>query len=186
MASRSLIRRDPRMQDLLDFRRDFDDIFNHFLQPFSAERAWGGGSMAWIPPLETYVDRNTFHVRLALPGVKPEEVNIQVQGNQLTITGERRQESRTDDQYLQREFSYGSFERTVMLPEEVQTDHVEANFDNGVLDIAATLSEKVLPRKVEIKSGQKSGQLSERKVEQAGDQRQSGEQRQGGEQRRAA
>ena len=102
---------------------------------------------------ETYIDQNTYHVRMALPGIRPEEVNLQVHQNLLTISGERKQEQKvSDERYLQREFTYGQFERTVPLPEGVQSEKVEAHYRDGVLDVTVPVSEKALPRRIEIKS----------------------------------
>ncbi len=154
MAPRSLIRRDPYSADVFDLRRNFDDLFNRmFTGPF-LERWTGPGaaSFAWMPPVESYIDQNKFIVRLALPGVKPGDVNIQAHGNELSISGERKQEiTPPDERSFQREFAYGAFERVVPLPEGVQAEKIEANFNNGVLEISAPLSEKALPRRIEIK-----------------------------------
>ncbi len=154
MAPRSLLRRDPYGADIFDLRRNFDDLFNRmFSSPF-VER-WTAPSTAgyaWIPPVESYIDQNKFIVRLALPGVRPADVNLQAHGNELTISGERKQEvTPSDERTFQREFAYGAFERVVPLPEGVQTEKIEANFNHGVLEISAPLSEKALPRKIEIK-----------------------------------
>ncbi|HXE31198.1 MAG TPA: Hsp20/alpha crystallin family protein [Terriglobales bacterium] len=156
MPSRSLIRRDPFASESLDFRRNFDDFFTRmFAGPLFDRWSFGNPSanIGFIPPVETFIDQNRFNVRLALPGVKPDEVNIQVHGNELSITGERRQETTpSEERSFQREIVYGEFERVVPLPEGVQSDRMEAKFTNGVLEITAPLSEKALPRKIQIKT----------------------------------
>jgi HSP20 family protein len=154
MAPRSLARTDPYTTDVAGLRRNFDDLFNRmFSAPFFDR--WSGANptgFAWIPPVESYIDQNKFIVRLALPGVKPSDVNVQAHGNELTISGERKQEvTPADERTFQCEFAYGAFERVVPLPDGVQADKIEANFNNGVLEIAAPLSEKALPRKIEIR-----------------------------------
>lgn len=151
MATRSLTRRDPFLQDLLDFRRSFDDVFQRFFVAPYGE--WGREAVtAWMPPIELYTDKDRIHARVALPGVKPEDVNVQVHHNQLTISGERKQEKEIkDEQYLQCEMSYGRFERSIMLPEGVNADKVEASFHDGVLDVTLPVAEKALPRRIEIK-----------------------------------
>jgi HSP20 family protein len=154
MAPRSLIRRDPYGSDIIGLRRNFDDLFNRMFSAPFFER-WTGPTapgLVWIPPVESYIDQNKFIVRLALPGVKPSDVNVQAHGNELTITGERKQEvTPPDERTFQCEFAYGAFERVVPLPEGVQGEKMEANFNNGVLEISAPLSEKAMPRKIEIK-----------------------------------
>ncbi|MGH9488079.1 MAG: Hsp20/alpha crystallin family protein [Terriglobales bacterium] len=142
MPSRSLSRRDP--YDVFDMRRPLlDDFFTRmFTSPFWERWSSTGAPVAWVPPLECYIDQNRYHIRLALPGVKPNEVNLQVHGNELSISGERKQEvTPAEDRSFQREITYGSFERVVALPEGVQSDKLEANFDCGVLVITAPLNE---------------------------------------------
>ena len=150
MPVRSLARRDPFLQDVWDFRRNFDDLFANLFQPIYGE---GSRMSTRVPAVETYIDQNTYHVRMALPGIRPEAVNLQVHQNLLTISGERKQEQKvSDERYLQREFTYGQFERTVPLPEGVQSEKVEAHYRDGVLDVTVPVSEKALPRRIEIKS----------------------------------
>lgn len=156
MASHSLSRRDP--YEFYDPRRGFDDFFNRmFTNPFWERWSTSGSPVAWIPPVESYIDQNKYHIHMALPGVKPGEVNLQVHGNELSISGERKQDvTPAEDRSFQREITYGSFERVITLPEGVQTEKIDANFNNGVLEISAPMSEKALPRKIEIK-GESSG-----------------------------
>ena len=160
MATRSLIRRDPFLQDLVDFRRSFDDVFQRvFASPYGE---WGREMAAtWMPPMELYTEKDHIHARIALPGVKPEDVNVQVHQNQLTVSGERKQEKEIkDEQYLQCEMSYGRFERTIRLPEGVNPDKVEASFQDGVLDVTLPMAEKALPRRIEVKPAEPGKKLA--------------------------
>lgn len=147
MPSRSLSRRDY-VPDLFDLRRNFDDFFSRFTSDSPSS------DLDWIPAADCFMDQNKFHVRMALPGVKPSQVNLQVHGNELRISGERKQDvTPPEDRTFQREIVYGNFERVFSLPEGIQPDKVEATFKDGVLDITAPLSEKALPRRIEISSG---------------------------------
>src|SRR5437879_13928137 len=87
----NLVPRYSLFQDLFDFRRDFDQIFNRFLSWPSTqeERTLVTG---FAPAVESFIDKDDkkFHCHVMLPGVEPKDVNIQVQGNTLTISGERR------------------------------------------------------------------------------------------------
>ncbi len=88
-----------------------------------------------------------------LPGVDPKDVGLQVQGNTLTISGERsasRETKETD--YLRREITYGAFQRSILLPEGVDRDKLTAEYRNGILEITAPIAAAALPRKVEIKA----------------------------------
>jgi HSP20 family protein len=145
----NLVRKDPFWQELLDFRQSFDQMFNHFFTaPFGSASA-----ETWMPPVDAYVDGGKYHLQIALPGVTPQQVNVQAQGNVLTVRGERSDEKQTArENYLQRELRYGQFERVMTLPESVVTDKLEASFENGVLHLTAPISEKALPRNIEIKA----------------------------------
>lgn len=152
MPSRSMMRREPFV-DLFDIRRSFDDLFSRYLTAPSLDRWSAPGVRAdWVPAVESYIDNNQFHVRMPLPGVKPEQVNLQVQGSELSISGERSQEvTPSEDRSFQREILYGAFERIIPLPDGVQSDKVEASYRNGVLEVSVPLSEKAVARKIEIK-----------------------------------
>jgi HSP20 family protein len=86
-----------------------------------------------------------------LPGVDPKDVDIQVQGNTLTISGERTN-SREAREFLQREITYGSLTRSLVLPEGVDRERLSAEYRNGMLGITAPIATASLPKKVEIKS----------------------------------
>ncbi len=170
MAGRFLQRRDPYLSDLFQFRRNFDDLFTQMLQPLGVSSSEQQLNLGWVPAMECSLDQsqNKYHVRLALPGVKPDEVNIQVHGNELTISGERRQESEQKQrQYLQREFSYGAFERSIALPEGIDPDKIEARFEQGVLNITVPLSEKAQPKRIQIQGGESQPRQVSAKAEKA-------------------
>jgi len=158
MTRSELVRRDPFLQDLMDFRNSFDDIFTRFYRPLGSS-AWRQlTEQAWVPPVETYMEGNRFHIRVAIPGVDPKKVNLQVHGNEIQISGEHQSQSQpSDDKFIHREFTYGRFERAITLPEAVEVDKIEANYQNGVLTLTAPVAEKALPRRIEIKGLVESG-----------------------------
>jgi HSP20 family protein len=151
----NLTRRENVFDGLFDFRRDFDGIFNRLLTNTAPTAQNPATLFATVPPIEARVDPkdNQYHLRVALPGVEPNEVQINLQGNYLNVSGEHKSEQeKKDSDYMHKEFSYEHFERTVMLPESVDTGKINAEFNNGVLEITAPLSANALPRKIEIKS----------------------------------
>jgi HSP20 family protein len=164
----SLMLRDPFFSDLFDFRRDFDEFFNRVFGtlnwPWTNERpALTPGTFAFTPAIESYVDREArrFICRVMLPGVDPNDVNLQVQGNTLTISGERKlHREEKDVDYLHRETVYGSFTRTLTLPEGVEADKLTAEYRNGVLEISAPVSSAALPRRIEIKGTAKVKEIA--------------------------
>jgi HSP20 family protein len=152
----NLTTRDNVFDDLFDLRRDFDQIFNRFFGGHSSllrrEQETLGGLM---PQVNASIDKDAkkFVCQIALPGVDPKDVNIQVQGKVLRVSGERKtaNENKGAD-YYQREIVYGSFERSIALPEGVESDKLTAEYRNGVLEISAPISAAALPRRIEIKS----------------------------------
>jgi len=157
--------RDSLFQNLFDFRRDFDQIFNRFLT------AWPGGHesrgertlVSFIPPVDAFVDKEgkRFICQISLPGIDPKDVNIQVQGNMLSIRGERKvtHEIKNAD-LVHSEFTYGAFERSLALPEGVDAEKLTAEYRNGVLEVAAPISASAMPRRVEIKSAPAARQIA--------------------------
>lgn len=150
----NLVPRDTFFQDLFDFRRDFDQIFHRFLS-WPATREEPGVMADFAPAIESFIDKDgrKFHCQVMLPGVDPKDVNIQVLGNTLTLSGERSSSRETKEaDYLHREITYGSFQRSILLPEGVDKDRLAAEYRNGMLEITAPISAAALPRKVEIKA----------------------------------
>jgi len=154
---RNLVLRDPLFEDLFDLRREFDKTFNRILRvkPWGKEEVAPWTAFNFVPAIESYVDKEAkkYVCKVALPGIEPKEVQIYLQGNLLTISGERKF-NRTGKQLelLQEEFAYGKFERAWELPEGVNNEKMNVEFVNGVLEITAPVAAVALPRKVEIKT----------------------------------
>lgn len=151
----SLARRETVFDELFDFRRTFDDIFHRYLETSASKGDRPAAQIIAVPPVEAWLDADEkkYRLRVALPGVDPSEIQISVEGNALTVRGEHKsdQEKKGAD-YLLREFSSEQFERTVLLPENIDTDKISAECNNGVLEITAPLSEFALPRRIEVKN----------------------------------
>ena len=150
-----LARRENIFDELFGFRRDFDGLFHRLLKGSSSTGEHPTTLFTSVPPIEARVDSKDqkYHLRIALPGVDPNEVKINLQGNIVTVSGEHKSEQeKKESDFLQKEFSYERFERAVMLPEGVDTEKVTAEFNNGVLEITAPLSAAALPKQVEIKN----------------------------------
>jgi HSP20 family protein len=162
----NLSRRENVFQDLFDFRRDFDNVFNRFLSgwgiPLAQGRTGETQFATFVPPVESYIDRDgkRFVCRVALPDIDPKDVTIQAHKNMLTITGERKlKNERKEADYVQSEMMYGYFERTIPLPEGIENTKVDAEYRNGVLEITAPISAAALPRKIEIKHTEGTRQI---------------------------
>jgi HSP20 family protein len=161
----SLSRRESIFQDLFDFRRDFDRMFNRFFTASPGPSDQGrheSRMLSFAPAVESYLDREgkKFVTRVALPDLDPKDVNIQVQGNELCISGERKiNNERKGADFVQSEIMYGYFERDIPLPEGIDKDKINAEYHNGVLEITAPVSAAALPKRIEVKSKEGTKQI---------------------------
>jgi HSP20 family protein len=139
-------------QSVERLRREMDELFNRFFGDW--ERAETPGSSVrtgYAPHLESYVENNTLVVKVDLPGVDPHDVELTIDHNQLTISGERKtQQEVKDGAYLSQEVRYGSFYRTVPLPEGVDAGQVQAQHRNGVLEVRIPLPERLVPKRIPV------------------------------------
>lgn len=147
-------------QELSRFRREFDELFNRVLGRGAASPEY---ERPMVPVVESLIDGNQIVVRADLPGIDPKDVEVTVTGNTMTIRGSRsqRHEEKGRD-FIHREVSYGSFERSLTLPEGVQADQVKAVYRDGVLELTAPLPAQQASRKVPIEI---EGDGSKQKVE---------------------
>ena len=143
----------PLLRELDTLHREMDQMFNRF---FGRHERWIPSfwtSEEHWPPIDFLRKDDTLVVRAELPGIDPKDVDIAVTGNQLRIRGERKAEKTVDEEdYFMHEIGCGTFERTVNLPEGVDTERVHASYRNGVLEV--TMPGKDLPeaKKVEIET----------------------------------
>jgi HSP20 family protein len=123
--------------ELSSWHRDIDDLFGRFF----------GDPESWVPRIETYRKDNDYVVRLDLPGVDPKDVQVQIEGNLLSISGERKTQEKGSDY---QETHYGQFERTVTLPQGVESEKIAAHYEHGVLEIRVPLPAQLAGRKIPI------------------------------------
>src|SRR5262249_39038958 len=101
--------------------------------------------------LESWGKNHTLHVKADLPEMDPQDVEITVEGNRLTLRGERKAEhEQQEGQYFHREVRYGRFERTFTFPAGTKAEEVQAHYRNGVLELTLPLPAALLPKKVPI------------------------------------
>jgi HSP20 family protein len=113
----------------------------------------------WTPQIEVYERDGKLHVRADLPGLKPEDINVNVEDDVLTVSGERRDEREEKREgYFHSERSYGRFERSLALPRGVDPNAIECKFENGVLSLEAPLP-KQESRGRSIPIGKSGGEL---------------------------
>ena len=145
----NLIRWEPA-REMMTLRDAMDRLFDDaFTRPL---RMYDGGQMS-VPAVDMYQTDNEVVVKAAIPGVKTDDVQINVTGEVLTIKGETREKEETKDKaYHIREQRWGMFERTVALPTDVVADKAKAEFENGILTITLPKAEEVKPKTITIKS----------------------------------
>jgi HSP20 family protein len=149
--------RETAFPEMYDLRRGFDDIFTRYLfgRPVFSEFFPIEKTFAYVPPVESFVDRNAkkYFCKLSLPGIEPKDLEIRVQNHTLVIRGERKVTKEIKEiELMEHEFIYGAFERTLTVPEGVSTDKLSAEYVNGVLEITAPMSEAALPHKIKIET----------------------------------
>lgn len=145
----TLSRWDP-FRELMDVRREMDRLLGgNMLRPARNVAMLG----QWAEPsLDVYQKPKEVVVKASLPGVKPEDIEVSINGDTLIIKGETRGEDKIEDKdYLWRERHYGSYFRSVTLPRDLQTDKVEAAFEDGVLTLNIPRAVESKPKTIEVK-----------------------------------
>jgi HSP20 family protein len=126
-------------EDLLDFPKDWEF-------PIRMEEGF--------PKVDISETTQQYDVRAEIPGMKKEDIKVSVNKNVLTLSGEKKEEKKTDDKKYHRvESYYGSFQRGFVLPEGIKADKVTADFKDGVLTVTVPKSEEIREKTVEIKVG---------------------------------
>jgi HSP20 family protein len=121
---------------------------NHFFGP---EEGWWLGKAEFMPHTNVAETENGFEVTVELPGMKPEEVTVEMKDGRLWIAGEKKEEKEEKGKTFHRvERRYGEFRRVVPLPVAVDEDRVEAKFTEGVLRINVPKAAQVLPKQVKV------------------------------------
>ncbi len=139
---------DP-FSELSTIHRDVDDLFRRTFGSIAPGFLKG----QWYPVVESRIAGDKLTIRVDLPGINPEDVDIAITGSQLSIKGERKMETEEKEgKGYFHEVSYGSFERTLTLPEGVKVDKIHAGYDNGVLEITMPAREAALPKKIHIET----------------------------------
>lgn len=151
---KGLIRWDP-FRELSTMHRDVDELFRRTFGDFG-----GFGHLvkegSHYPLLETYTQDDRFYVKAYIPGVNPKKIDISVMGNRLTLKGESKEDKNIkEEDYVLREIRYGAFERSVTLPEGVNTEDLHAGFEEGMLTISAPIKEEGKAKKIPIEVAKK-------------------------------
>ena len=145
----SLTRHEPNLMNR--FANEIERLF----EDFGLGRVWGEiGRAEWAPQIEVFERGGQFIVRADLPGLTSNDVKVEITDDALTIQGERSEEHKDEREgWYRSERSYGTFLRSVPLPEGVNTNNIEANFKDGVLEITMPMPQREQPQghKIQVK-----------------------------------
>ena len=145
-------------RELERFQNEFDEMIERmgfgrdWLGRLPLNRGFFSDREAPAPlAIETRVENDKFVVRADLPGVEPKDVDIKVVGDALTIKGSREEKQETNKaDYFRREIRYGSFERSISLPEGIEAGDLKATYHDGVLELTAPMPKAKMPKEVKI------------------------------------
>jgi HSP20 family protein len=141
------LRSKPQNQ-LSRLNNEINDLFSRFFgdsdKPFYDNTLW--------PAIDIHQDENNVTINAEVPGCEPDDIDISISDNTLTITGEKKLESEKKEKgYYHLERTYGNFRRELTLPSDIDTEKIDASCKNGVLSITLPKTEKAKPLKVKVK-----------------------------------
>ena len=149
----ALIRWEP-VAELNTIQNEMNWLFNTFFDPSAPTGRGNGTTRRWLPPMDLVETPDHYVLRADLPGLSDGDVNVQLEDNVLTISGERKAEHEDQQEgYNRLERAFGAFSRSLTLPDGVDPDGVQAHFDRGVLEIRVPKPEPKKPKTVQINLG---------------------------------
>lgn len=149
---RDLMRRNRGMSDLS--LSPLDRLFGDLLEPFGQQLQ----RQSWVPLVDIEETDESYQVSAELPGLRPEDVEVTVEQNVLTISGERKWSEEAENRNFHRvERGYGRFVRSFALPQQVDSNRVQARFEDGVLHVNIPKAEGARPRRIQINEASPSG-----------------------------
>jgi HSP20 family protein len=154
----ALIRWEP-VRELNTIQNEMNRLFNTFFESPPTGSSGAHSTMRrWIPAMDLVETEDAFVLRADLPGLSQSDVNIELEDNVLTISGERKAEhEERKEGYYRVERASGTFSRSLTLPEGVDPEAVSATFERGVLEVRIPKPEQRKPRKVSISVGDQAG-----------------------------
>lgn len=150
----TLVRWNP-VRDLFSVEREFSKLFRDFENKFGfpAENNEENGyeNAVWMPLTDIFEDKDNYTIKADLPGINKKDVKISFNNGELSISGERVQETENKDAKSHRiERTFGKYFRSFTLPKEIKTDMIKADFKDGQLTITIPKADEVKPKEIEI------------------------------------
>ena len=152
------------LADVAVLQNRLNSIFSDFARPDGDQESLAMGS--FIPPVDVYEDAHQLVLKLEVPGIRQEALDVQVENQTLTVKGERKFEKDEKEENFHRiERRYGSFVRSFTLPQTVDAGSVKANYEHGVLTIALAKKEAAKPKQVKVEIGSGSANAQPKQVD---------------------
>ncbi len=146
-----LTRWDP-FRELVEMQNRMDRLFRDYSGSQEGQEFLTTGS--FIPPVDIYEDEHNVTVKMEVPGIEEKDLDIRVENNMLTVRGERKFEKDEKEENFHRiERRYGTFTRSFALPNTVDTEHVQANYENGILRIQLAKKAEAKPKQIKVNLG---------------------------------
>ena len=140
-------RRNP--STLTTFRDEMGDLFSRFFE----SETWPLRETGWTPALDVAEREDAITVEAELPGMQADDISISVEGNTLTVSGEKKEEhEEKGENYYHTERRYGSFQRSIPLPGTVEAENIQAAYKDGVLTVTLPKSKAALPKRIKVKT----------------------------------
>jgi HSP20 family protein len=135
--------------EMADLRREMDHVFGEFFGRTPSRMA--STEAIWSPLVDVHETKEGYQLQVELPGVKQEDIQVSIEGETLTLKGERKHEAEVkEDEYHRVERSYGRFERSIVLPSVVDPGQVKATYRDGVLEILLPKKEEAKPKEIKV------------------------------------
>lgn len=152
MLGRELTPWQTPLRAINEMQREMNELFSRFFgEGEPVGNRWLSQSESYVPQVESWVRENKLYVKADLPGIDPKDVEVTVEGNRLTLRGQRKAEHEgAENGYLHREVQYGSFIRSFTIPEGVKAEDIHAKYHQGVLELSVPLPAEMQPKKVNI------------------------------------
>ena len=147
------------LADVAVLQNRLNSIFNDFARPDDAQEALSAGN--FVPAVDVYEDEQKLVLKLEVPGIKQEDLDVRLENQTLTVKGQRKFESEEKEENFHRiERRFGSFARSFTLPVSIDTASVAAKYENGVLAIQLAKKEAAKPKQVKIEIGNGAGPVA--------------------------
>ena len=150
----TMITRIDPFRELATLQDRFNSLFQNFAEVSGKEQLAQG---TFVPAVDIYEDEHSLVLKLEVPGMNEEDLNVSLENSTLTVSGERKFEKEEKEENFHRiERRYGSFTRTFRLPNTVDAEKVEAGYDKGILKITLAKRAEAKPKQIKVGNGQKT------------------------------